>query len=337
MVWLLACTSPADTADSVAVVDSPMDTATPDTHAPLPPCPEAMAAVMDGDDVAFCIDKWEVVARGHFGDRDQVSPGTQRSLGLAISASGQVPTVNLSWGQARAFCQATGKRLPTSDEWVDAADGIVGPGGTAYPYGDTFDPDACACLAPDGAPLYDQAQPTGSLPGCESPFGTFDQSGNVFEWTDPGLSFDHDAWFAAHPDVARLDGARLGAQSVSALQLDVAGVDHTSLKAVDGVLQVHAGDGWNWNDGPASGVLRHGDDRLAVEVVPIGDVPGPAWLLERTKDANAPMADKRGGSYYSGTDVACRTDQAFLGHLHDFTGTIGFRCAKDPRPGKGLR
>ena len=54
----------------------------------------------------------------------------------------------------------------------------------------------------------------------------------------------------------------------------------------------------------AAGVLAIGDDLRAVEADPIDGVPGPAWLLERSKDANAPMADKRGGSYYSGTDIA---------------------------------
>lgn len=329
MWWLLGCMSPADTADSIALVDSPGDPV--DTQAPLPPCPDAMAPVFDGDEVLFCIDRWEVQASGHYGDKDQLTPGTLRTLGIVISAPGQIPSIDLSWGQARSLCEASGKRLPTSAEWEDAADGVLGPGGSAYPYGDTFDDQACACLSDDGSERFDEPQPTGSLSGCESSFGTFDQSGNVFEWADPERWFDHDAWFAAHPEVKRLDQDRLGAESTAGLSLNVAGVDRNSLKVVDGVLQVEAGEGWNWDDGNAAGVLQVGDDLLAVEADPIAGVPGPARLLERSKDANAPMADKRGGSYYSGTDIACRSDQSFLGHLHDFSGTIGFRCAMDPR------
>ena len=329
MWWLLGCMSPTDTVDSRPLVDS--GDSSPDIQGPLPPCPDAMAPVFDGDEIAFCIDRWEVRASGHFGDKDQLASDAEPSLGLAISAPGQVPSIDLSWGQARAFCEATGKRLPTSAEWEDAADGVVGPGGSLYPYGDTFDEEACACLSDDGSERFDEPQPAGSLPGCESPFGTFDQSGNVFEWSDPERRFDHDALFAAHPQIQRLEQDRLGAESTAGLSLSVAGLDPSSLKVVDGVLQVQAGSGWNWDDGNAAGVLEIGDDLLAVEADPIDGVPGPAWLLERSKDANAPMADKRGGSYYSGTDIACRSDQAFLGHLHDFSGTIGFRCAMDPR------
>jgi hypothetical protein len=328
MLWLLACGTVEP--DTQPVLESAVDEEdTPPKD--LPPCPQEMVPVTRDGVIAFCIDRYEVHAEGKRGDANQVLEDAVRPTAIAQSTKGVVPTIDVSWGQAKAICENSGKRLPTSSEWEDAADGTVGEGGLLYVYGDTFDPEACACLDAEAEPIFFYPQESGSLPGCESPFGTFDQSGNVFEWTDPQQTFDHSAWFELNPSLTQTGDALLATDDVAQLRLDLPGVDPNSLRLSDGLLTVDAGDGWNWGDGPPGGVLIANEALLAVEAIVVSEVPGPARIRVRTQDANAPLADKRGGSYYSGTDWSCRNHQQYLGHLHDFSGTIGFRCALDPR------
>ena len=79
------------------------------------------------------------------------------------------------------ICRSKGGWLCTSAQWEDACDGEVGPGGTQYPYGDTFVEGRCTTrTAKGGGPL-----PAGSSEGCVSAFGAYDMVGNVWEWTDP--------------------------------------------------------------------------------------------------------------------------------------------------------
>jgi formylglycine-generating enzyme required for sulfatase activity len=98
--------------------------------------------------------------------------------------------------QAKAFCSAQGKRLPTEDEWEWVARG--GPLGYAYPWGNAEptakdDPEL---LCWQGKTKHDDdtmwpARPSGtcavkSFAGRE---GIFDLAGNVWEWTStPGES-----------------------------------------------------------------------------------------------------------------------------------------------------
>ncbi len=57
-----------------------------------------------------------------------------------------------------------------------------------------------------------------------------------------------------------------------------------------------------------------------------------AWLqILRDRDG-APMAEKRGCANYRMDPRRCDNSYAYMGHFHDFDGTIGFRCAADPLP-----
>ncbi len=121
---------------------------------------------------------------------------TMMTVGSAEHRACSVPDVlpwrNVSWAEAEAACLAAGKRLCTEAEWQLSCEGLAG---NLYPYGNTYDPLACNgrdydldCTPPDD---NDIALPTATPYGCPapmtsmcvSPFGVYDLSGNVKEWT----------------------------------------------------------------------------------------------------------------------------------------------------------
>ena len=125
--------------------------------------------------------------------------------GVAASEEDVVPQGYISGEVAEVACEAAGKRLCTLDEWMRACGG---PDGTTWPYGDTYDADACNDQYEGGHPVVDyfgtsdgvwdmehmndpgiNQQPntvdrTGSNPGCVSAEGIYDLHGNLHEWID---------------------------------------------------------------------------------------------------------------------------------------------------------
>ncbi len=112
--------------------------------------------------------------------------------GAAVSAKHEIPALRVSWNDAKEACEKAGKRLCTEEEWVSAcqnaravddnrngelADDMIE--GTAYPYGDFHDDNRCwdAKNADKDRPVY-----TGELPGCATPTGVYDMTGNAEEW-----------------------------------------------------------------------------------------------------------------------------------------------------------
>ena len=111
---------------------------------------------------------------------------------------GQNPVIVVTFHEAEALCKKSQKRLCNENEWTFACEGEeVRP----YPYGFTRDATACVvdrnwrpfaegALSPrDGAGARAeldrlwQAEPSGSRGGCKSPYGVYDMTGNVDEWT----------------------------------------------------------------------------------------------------------------------------------------------------------
>lgn len=119
----------------------------------------------------YCIDTYEASRS----DATATEPGTA-SMAAPRSLDGRLPWAQLTWSEARAACQLRGRRLCERDEWLDACDGVAGPGGALYTYGDTLAADTCNT---GGAGV----EAGGARAGCKSSGAVFDLSGNVREWT----------------------------------------------------------------------------------------------------------------------------------------------------------
>ncbi|HON09499.1 MAG: SUMF1/EgtB/PvdO family nonheme iron enzyme [Fibrobacter sp.] len=113
-------------------------------------CPPDMEYIKVGS-TRFCIDRYEWPNR-----------------------KGVMPLSYISFYHAADSCFAAGKRLCTSEEWYLAC---TGPHGWKYPYGQFYEPYACA--------THDTIYvASGSRPECRGFFDVYDMSGNLMEWTD---------------------------------------------------------------------------------------------------------------------------------------------------------
>lgn len=141
---------------------------------------------------AFAIDQVEVTNERYLafvattGHRNPPNPyGT----GPLQSAKGieQLPVVQTTWYDAKAYCSWAKKRLPTEAEWEKAArgtDGRLFPWGNepATPKRANFDREWA-----DEKTLY----PVGSFPDGDSPYGVKDMAGNAREWVSDWYDADY--------------------------------------------------------------------------------------------------------------------------------------------------
>ena len=126
---------------------------------------------------AYDIDVFEVT-NGEFArfqlEGDYSAEGDWRSF-YTIGKE-DFPVANVTWEDAKAYCEWAGKRLPTEAEWEKAA---RGPDGYAYPWGDVFD---WTKSNTNEHGIRDTVE-VGSVAYDESGYGVRDTLGNVQEWT----------------------------------------------------------------------------------------------------------------------------------------------------------
>ena len=77
-------------------------------------------------------------------------------------------------------CKAAGKHLCTGAEWMQACGGSEL---RRWPYGNTYNVDACHDLGSQTTEGGGGTVPSGSMSACCTPEGVCDMSGNLWEWT----------------------------------------------------------------------------------------------------------------------------------------------------------
>ena len=141
---------------------------------------------------AFAIDQVEVTNERYMtfvttsGHR---SPPNPYGTGVLISAKGieQLPVVQVTWYDAKAYCAWAKKRLPTEAEWEKAARGTDG---RTFPWGNDAPTSARANF--DREWVDDKTlHAVGSLSGGDSPYGIKDMAGNAREWVQDWYDPDY--------------------------------------------------------------------------------------------------------------------------------------------------
>ncbi len=86
------------------------------------------------------------------------------------------PVTDVSWDDAQAYARWAGCQLPSEAQWEKA---VRGPQGLIYPWGPVWSPDKCRHDKNRG---NETTAPTYGYPQGASGYGTYNQSGNVWEW-----------------------------------------------------------------------------------------------------------------------------------------------------------
>ncbi len=182
-------------------------------------CPNGMGPAMTRLPEGFCVDRTEVT-RAQYDAWLATDPPTAGQPGACAGnddltpscqwpprdADLERPVVCVDWCDARAFCEAAGKRLcgrvgdggpypfdgyddPAVSEWHAAC---TSGGAHAYPYGDALDTAICRGADAEDYTTWGLVD-VGTLAGCHPPSGpyaeVFDLSGNAAEW-DNGCDGD---------------------------------------------------------------------------------------------------------------------------------------------------
>lgn len=129
----------------------------------------------------FYIDRFEVTNRLYYIFCQATDCKPPRRWGGMKYPEGQddLPVTGVSFFDATAFAQWSGKRLPTEMEWEKAA---RGENGLVYPWGDRFDINKANISPSNRVKAGRGIMPVGSFADGASPYGVQDMIGNAWEW-----------------------------------------------------------------------------------------------------------------------------------------------------------
>ena len=257
-----------------------------------------------------------------------------------VSQKGTYPSSNISFYDAQEYCasqthEGIPMRLPTIEEWQDAGDGVVGSGGTSYPWGNEL--HTGECVLPYEDIVWDSFQPCGYLETCVSTFGVYDQIGNLWEWAATNLYTDINSWMHKQEGLGYLFWVDNGflhteSQTLHNMHPFVIGLPQATIDIVDGMIWVRVNEAFR-SDLPSVGYLKSNnlgnpssDDFLPISLSWDDQRHNAQIVLAYERDGE-PIPAKVGGAYYSGADS--QLDMVFWGHVPNFDGSIGFRCIVD--------
>lgn len=162
-----------------------------------PSCPEGTVQINRGGDHSFCIDQFENSTNDDCAfTKPRSVVDTKNNIAkkacTAISIQEKQPWTYVNFHQAKELCATRGMRLPTNDEWYEAALGT---------------PTNGACNI-DGS-----LREAGATESCVSSHGVYDMIGNVWEWIDEdvrdGQYNDRSLPEEGYVDEADIDGVAI--------------------------------------------------------------------------------------------------------------------------------
>lgn len=183
-------------ADSGPLEPPPPEPSTPETEPPDPEareCPGLPETVRYLGYEMFRFEASHPAATALEAFPGAAGGGVAAEFGPACSRAGVRPWHSVSADEAQFACEAAGWRVCTESELRGACSGAEE---RSYAFGDDFDAAACNLRQVYRASDAEVASesPTGAFPRCVTPEGTFDLTGNLWEWASGGFTYVGAGW-----------------------------------------------------------------------------------------------------------------------------------------------